>query len=96
MKNKIRQSNCVSFVNFLKQVRIRGHNKNDEDKRKYLTTYNGYEKVSCFTCKLHKNMLQCQNELQHLPLNQPKRDGRMDFVVILYSRTLITPFLITV
>ncbi|MCB9335816.1 MAG: hypothetical protein H6586_06685 [Flavobacteriales bacterium] len=27
----------------------------------------------------------CRNELQHLPLNQPKRDGRIDYIVILYK-----------
>jgi len=85
MKNEFRQSNCVEFVNLLKQIRIRGHNKNDNNKKNYITTYNGFDKVSCFTCKLHKNMLHCQNELQHLPLNQPKRDGRIDYTVILYK-----------
>jgi len=85
MRNEIRQSNCVNFVNLLKQVRIRGHNKNDENAKNYITTYNGFDKVSCFMESLHKKMLHCQNELQHLPLNQPKRDGRMDYIVILYK-----------
>ena len=85
MRNEIRQSDCISFVNLLKQIRIRGHNKNGENEKNYITTYNGFEKVSCFMEKLHRSMQHCQNELQHLPLNQPKRDGRMDYIVILYK-----------
>lgn len=87
MRNEIKQSNCVSFVNLLKQIRIRGHNKNGKSEN-YVTTYNGFEKVNCFTYQLHKYMQHCQNELQHLPLNQPKRDGRMDYIVILYKNLL--------
>ena len=84
MKNEFIQSNCVNFVNLLKQIRIRGHNKNEKAEN-YITTYNGYKKVSCFTFKLHQYMQHCQNELHHLPLNQPKRDGRNDYIVILYK-----------
>lgn len=84
MRNGIIQSNCVNFVNLLKQVRIRGHNKNGK-RKEYITTYNGFEKVSCFTFRLHKYMQNCQNELHHLPLNQPTRDGRNDYIIILYK-----------
>ena len=75
----------MGFVDHLKQVRIRGHNKDDKNKENYVTTYNGFAKVSCFMSRLYKQMQQCQNELRHLPLNQPKRDGRMDYIVILYK-----------
>jgi hypothetical protein len=43
---------------------------------------------------LHRNILQCQNELQHLPLNQPKRDGRIDYIVILYKNLHEEKFII--
>jgi hypothetical protein len=88
MGNEFKQSGCVNFVQLLKQVRIRGHNKNEKSKENYLTTYNGFEKVSCFTNKLHKQMQLCQSELLHLPLTQPKRDGRGDYIVILYKNLL--------
>lgn len=85
INKKFRQSNCVDFVNLLKEVRIRGHNINCDNGKEYVTTYNGFSKVNGFVTCLKKQMLLCRNELQHLPLNQPKRDGRMDYIVILYK-----------
>lgn len=85
IKKKFKQSNCVDFVNLLNEVRIRGHNINCKNGNDYVTTYNGFSKVNCFITHLKKKMQLCQNELQHLPLNQPTRDGRMDYIVILYK-----------
>lgn len=82
---KFKQSPCVNFVNLLKEVRIRGHNNNCNNGKEYITTYNGFNKATNYISMLNKQMQECRSELQHLPLTQPKRDGRIDYVVILYK-----------